>query len=160
MEGDMDKDIKPLQDFEREIMEVKDFYIEFFKKTLVMNGRGTGFDFTLSEMKALTAFRGDRDYTMGELSKNAQVTMPSMTEMIDKLEQKEMVERYRDERDRRVVKVRLTDKGKQLRKEFMQKRLQDMKEIFGKLNRNEQEDLIASLRRARQILEKVEVSHQ
>jgi len=160
MEGDMDKDIKPLQDFEREIMEVKDFYIEFFKKTLVMNGRGTGFDFTLSEMKALTAFRGDRDYTMGELSKNAQVTMPSMTEMIDKLAQKGMAERYRDDRDRRVVKVRLTDKGKQLRKEFMQKRLQDMKEVFGKLSRNEQEDLIASLRRARQILEKVEVSHQ
>jgi DNA-binding MarR family transcriptional regulator len=149
----------PLGDFEHEIMEVKNFYIEFFKKTLVINGRGTGFDFTISEMKALTAFRGDRDYTMGELSKNAQVTMPSMTEMIDKLEQKEIVERYRDDRDRRVVKVRLTGKGKQLRKEFMQKRLQDMKKIFCKLSRKEQEDLITSLRRARQILEKVEVSH-
>lgn len=149
----------PLGDFENEIMEVKNFYIEFFKKTLVINGRGTGFDFTLSEMKALTAFRGDRDYTMGELSKNAQVTMPSMTEMIDKLEQKEIVERYRNDRDRRVVKVRLTGKGKQLRKEFMQKRLQDMKKIFCKLSRKEQEDLLASLRRARQILEKVEVSH-
>jgi hypothetical protein len=41
----------------------------------------------------------------------------------------------------------------------MQKRLEDMKQIFGKLSRQEQEDLINSLRRARQILEKVEVSH-
>jgi DNA-binding MarR family transcriptional regulator len=160
MEADMGDHINPLQDFERAIMEVKNFYIEFFKKTIGMNGRGTSFDFTLSEMKAVAAFRGDHDYTMGELSKNAQVTMPSMTEMIDKLEKKGMAERYRDDQDRRVVKVRLTEQGKQMRKEFMQKRLQDMKEVFGKLSRKELEHLIASLRRARQILEKVEISHQ
>ena len=107
-----------LRDFEKKIMEVKDFYIEFFKKTLVMDGRKSGFDFTLSEIKALGAFRGDKDYTMGELSKNAQVAMPSMTEMVDKLEKHGIAERYRDETDRRVVKVRLTSKGKQLRKEL------------------------------------------
>lgn len=156
----MDGAMEPLQDFEREIMEVKDFYIEFFKKTLVVNGRGSGFDFTLSEMKALTAFRGDRDFTMGELSRNAGVTMPSMTEMIDKLEEKGMVERYRDNHDRRVVKVRLTAQGNQLRKEFMQKRLHDMKEIFGKLSKKELFELIASLKKAREILEKVELSVQ
>lgn len=156
----MDGAMEPLQDFEREIMEVKDFYIEFFKKTLVVNGRGSGFDFTLSEMKALTAFRGDRDFTMGELSRNAQVTMPSMTEMIDKLEQKEMAERYRDDNDRRVVKVRLTAQGRRLRKEFMQKRHRDMREVFGKLSKKEQHELIASLKKAREILEKVEVSIQ
>jgi len=147
-------------DFEEKIMEVKDFYIEFFKKTLVMDGRKSGFDFTLSEIKALSAFRGDKDYTMGELSKNAQVTMPSMTEMIDKLENQGIAERYRDANDRRVVKVRLTSKGRKLRKEFMQRRLEDMKEIFGKLSKRELNDLIKSLKRARHILEKVEITHQ
>jgi DNA-binding MarR family transcriptional regulator len=107
MTGKMDE----LHGFEAKIMEVKDFYIEFFKKTLVMNGRSSGLDFTLSEIKALAAFRGDKEYTMGELSKNAQVAMPSMTEMIDKLEKNGMAERSRDTNDRRVVKVRLTDKG-------------------------------------------------
>jgi len=145
-------------DFEEKIMEVKDFYIEFFKKTLVMDGRKSGFDFTLSEIKALGAFRGDKDYTMGELSKNAQVAMPSMTEMVDKLEKHGIAERYRDENDRRVVKVRLTSKGKRLRKEFMQKRLKEMKEIFGKLSEIELNDLIESLKRARRILEKVEIN--
>jgi DNA-binding MarR family transcriptional regulator len=145
-------------DFEEKIMEVKDFYIEFFKKTLVMDGRKSGFDFTLSEIKALGAFRGDKDYTMGELSKNAQVAMPSMTEMVDKLEKHGIAERYRDENDRRVVKVRLTSEGKRLRKEFMQKRLKEMKEIFGKLSEIELNDLIESLRRARRILEKVEIN--
>ncbi len=77
----MTKRMHAFSDFEEKIMEVKDFYIEFFKKTLVMDGRKSGFDFTLSEIKALGAFRGDKDYTMGELSKNAQVAMPSMTEM-------------------------------------------------------------------------------
>jgi DNA-binding MarR family transcriptional regulator len=145
-------------DFEEKIMEVKDFYIEFFKKTLVMDGRKSGFDFTLSEIKALGAFRGDKDYTMGELSKNAQVAMPSMTEMVDKLEKHGIAERYRDENDRRVVKVRLTSEGKRLRKEFMQKRLKEMKEIFGKLSEIELNDLIESLKRARRILEKVEIN--
>lgn len=154
----MDKQMDALDDFERKIMEVKDFYIEFFKKTLIMNGKESDSDFTLSEIKALAAFRGDKDYTMGELSKNAQVAMPSMTEMIDKLEKHGMAERYRDVSDRRVVKVRLTSKGKKLRKEFMQKRLKDMKDLFGKLSKEELDDLISSLKRARHILEKVEVT--
>ena len=154
----MAKRMHAFNDFEEKIMEVKDFYIEFFKKTLVMDGRKSGFDFTLSEIKALGAFRGDKDYTMGELSKNAQVAMPSMTEMVDKLEKHGIAERYRDENDRRVVKVRLTSEGKRLRKEFMQKRLKEMKEIFGKLSEIELNDLIESLRRARRILEKVEIN--
>ena len=156
----MPKKMNTFDDFEKKIIEVKNFYIEFFKKTLVMNGQGVDPDFTLSEIKALAAFRGDKNYTMGELSKNAQVAMPSMTEMIDKLEGHGMAERYRDLNDRRVVKVRLTPKGKKLRKEFMQKRLKDMKEIFGKLSKRELDDLIESLKRARHILEKVEVPHQ
>lgn len=151
----MTKRMHTFNNFEEKIMEVKDFYIEFFKKTLVINGRKSGFDFTLSEIKALSAFRGDKDYTMGELSKNAQVAMPSMTEMIDKLETHGIAERYRDKTDRRVVKVRLTSKGKQLRKEFMQKRLKEMKEIFGKLSEIERNDLIESLKTARRILEKI-----
>jgi len=154
----MTKRMHAFSDFEEKIMEVKDFYIEFFKKTLVMDGRKSGFDFTLSEIKALGAFRGDKDYTMGELSKNAQVAMPSMTEMVDKLEKHGIAERHRDENDRRVVKVRLTSKGKRLRKEFMQKRLKEMKEIFGKLSEIELNDLIESLKRARRILEKVEIN--
>ena len=153
----MTNKIDELHDFETKIMEVKDFYIEFFKKTLVMNGKGIGVDFTLSEIKALAAFRGDNDYTMGELSKNAQVAMPSMTEMIDKLEKHGMAERSRDENDRRVVKVRLTAKGKRLRKEFMQKRFNDLKRMFGTLSKTELDELIASLKKARHILEKVEV---
>ena len=154
----MDNQVDTFNDFEEKIMEVKDFYIEFFKKTLVMDGRKSGFDFTLSEIKALSAFRGDKDYTMGELSKNAQVAMPSMTEMVDKLENHGIAERYRDEKDRRVVKVRLTSKGKGLRKEFMQRRLKEMKEIFGELSEIELNDLIESLKRARCILEKVEIN--
>ena len=153
----MTEQLDDFHDFEKKIMEVKAFYIEFFKKTLVMNGKGSGLDFTLSEIKALTAFRGDREYTMGELSRNAQVAMPSMTEMIDKLENNGLAERFRDINDRRVVKVRLTAKGQRLRKEFMQKRFNDLKKMFSKLSHRELDELIDSLKRARHILEKVEV---
>ena len=146
-----------MSDFEEKIMEVKNFYIEFFKKTLVMNGRGVDVDFTLSEIKALAAFRGDKYFTMSELSANAQVAMPSMTEMIDKLEERGLAERHRDQNDRRVVRVRLTEKGKELRKEFMQKRYNDSKKMFGMLSSEELDELIFSLKRARQILEKVKV---
>ena len=83
--------------------------------------------------------------------------MPSMTEMIDKLEKNGMAERSRDTSDRRVVKVKLTAKGQSLRKEFMQKRFNDLKKMFGKLSNEELDELIDSLKRARHILEKVEV---
>lgn len=141
---------------EDQIRKVSYFFIEFTNRVISLDGKRLKNDFSLSQLKAMSAFKEDKDYTMGELSRNIQVTMPSMTEMIDGLEELGIVERWRDSNDRRVVRVKLTEKGKQMRKEFMVRRREDLENIFSKLSIEDWDELIDSLERARQILKKIE----
>ncbi|OGL44614.1 MAG: hypothetical protein A2W05_04790 [Candidatus Schekmanbacteria bacterium RBG_16_38_10] len=141
---------------EDQIRKVSYFFIEFTNRVISLDGKRLKNDFSLSQLKAMSAFKEDKDYTMGELSRNIQVTMPSTTEMIDGLEELGIVERWRDSNDRRVVRVKLTEKGKQMRKEFMVRRREDLENIFSKLSIEDWDELIDSLERARQILKKIE----
>ena len=75
--------------------------------------------------------------------------------MIDSLEKEGIAERIRDARDRRVVKVRLTPKGKKLRRDFSERRIKETKAIFSKLSDEDRETLIHHLNGACKILEKV-----
>lgn len=148
-------DLKEVDEIGEQMIKVKNFFIEFFNKVVRDNGQLLGFDFGISQLKALAAFREDKEYTMGELSKNASVTMPSMTEMIDSLERDGIVERWRDSEDRRVVKVRLTEKGKEMRKKFMMRRRTEFKNIFGKLSKEDRDDLVNALEKVSNILHKI-----
>jgi DNA-binding MarR family transcriptional regulator len=63
----------------------------------------------------------DGSLTMGELAKRLGVTEKTVTGVVDRLEREGHIVRERGETDRRVVRCRLTDKGKQ---------------TFGKLDRS------------------------
>jgi len=147
--------VQKIDKLEEQILKVKDFFIEFTNRVISFDTRKLRFDFNLSQLKAISAFKEDKDYTMGELSRNIKVTMPSMTEMIDGLEELGIVERWRDVEDRRVVRVKLTEKGKQMRKEFMVRRREELENIFSKLSVEDWDELINSLEKARQILQKI-----
>ena len=51
---------------------------------------------------------------MSELAQRGRVTLGTMTVMINKLVKKGFVKRSRDDNDRRVVRVSLTDKGQRI----------------------------------------------
>lgn len=142
---------------EENILKVKDFFIEFTKKVVSLDGVKLSYDLSLSKIKAISAFTEDRPFTMGELAKNAGVTLPSMTEAMDKLVKENVAERERDSSDRRVVKVNLTKKGKEMRAEFMMKRREELLNIFSRLSEEEANELGDSLDKVRQILEKLSI---
>jgi DNA-binding MarR family transcriptional regulator len=50
--------------------------------------------------------------TMSEISRTLQLTLSSVTAVVDKLEQKKFVRRVRDAVDRRLVRVELTTAGR------------------------------------------------
>lgn len=108
----------------------------------------------LSRIKALYAFRDQDSSTMSELAENIGAKLPSMTMMIDNLADEGLVERARDEQDRRKVIVRLTDKGLQVRQEFLQQRKQIAEQLFSRLSREDEQELMLSLGRVCDILEK------
>ncbi|OGL39726.1 MAG: hypothetical protein A3C43_05170 [Candidatus Schekmanbacteria bacterium RIFCSPHIGHO2_02_FULL_38_11] len=147
--------IQQIDKLESQISKVREFFVEFTNRVISIDKEKLKFDFNLSQLKALSAFKEDKDYTMGELSRNIQVAMPSMTEMIDGLEEVGIVERWRDPDDRRVVRVKLTEKGKKMRKEFMERRREELENIFSKLSSEDWDELIKNLEKASQILKKI-----
>jgi len=142
---------------EENILKVKNFFIELTKKVVTLDGVKLSYDLSLSKIKAISAFTEDRPFSMGELAKNAGVTLPSMTEAIDKLVKENIAERERDENDRRVVKVNLTEKGKEMRTEFTMKMRKELLNIFSRLSEEEVSELGNSLDKVRQILEKLSI---
>lgn len=52
--------------------------------------------------------------TVAGLARVSQMAFPSMTRMLDRLEEKELLRRERSENDRRVVHLHLTPKGKKV----------------------------------------------
>ena len=108
----------------------------------------------LSRIKALYAFRDQDSCTMSKLADNIGAKLPSMTMMIDNLAEEGLVERARDEQDRRKVIVRLTDKGRKIRGDFLEQRNQIAQQLFAKLSKKDEQELMGLLGRVCDILEK------
>lgn len=63
---------------------------------------------------------------VSEISKSLLITPPSVTQLLNKLEKDELITRRMDEQDRRVVLVRLTEKGKYI----AEKGKEDFRRLF------------------------------
>ncbi|MFC4737478.1 MarR family winged helix-turn-helix transcriptional regulator [Bacillus daqingensis] len=77
------------------------------------------------------------DMTIGELSTKMYLACSTTTDLIDRMEKNELVERVKDTNDRRVVRIHLLDKGKTIIQEVIQQRqvyLQDVLEGFSQEN--------------------------
>jgi DNA-binding MarR family transcriptional regulator len=111
-------------------------------------------ELTSSQIKVLATFSEREYYTMTELSQMLSVTLPTMTAMIDRLIQGGLVTRERDERDRRVVLVRLTAEGKQIISNLMQIRKQEIEKILQFLGEEELDTFWHSIETVAQLLAK------
>jgi DNA-binding MarR family transcriptional regulator len=144
-------------DLSEQMLIIKDFIDEFYNKTVFHGEKALNSDLTPSQIKSLFAFeKDDHEYPIGELGKNARVKSSTMTDMIDRLQKDGIAERIRDDGDRRVVKVRLTDKGKKIKRQFSVKMRQGVEEAFAHLSEDEKKILIDHLKGAYQILKRIE----
>ncbi|WJV46416.1 MarR family winged helix-turn-helix transcriptional regulator [Streptomyces flavofungini] len=84
--------------------------------------------------------------TAGAFLKAAMVTSGAITNRIDKMEAKGLVERVRDGADRRTVRIRLTEHGKQLTDVLMVDHLKRYARLLGDLD-PEEIDVAAGLLR-------------
>jgi MarR family 2-MHQ and catechol resistance regulon transcriptional repressor len=83
----------------------------------------------------------------GEIGAKMLVTVSNLTGIVDRLEDKKFVVRKRDDKDRRVVHVMLTDKGAKLYKSTIPLFEKCVGEIFAGLSKGDQKHLSALLRR-------------
>ncbi len=62
------------------------------------------------------------DMTIGDLSQKMFLAFSTTTDLVDRMEKNDLVKRIRDEKDRRVVRIKLLEEGKRVIEEVIDKR--------------------------------------
>lgn len=83
--------------------------------------------------------------TMTDIAKFLNVTTAAVTGLVDRLARDGYIKRAHDPKDRRVVKVVTTEKGKKLMASANNKRKEMTVELFGKISQKEREEYLKIL---------------
>lgn len=92
---------------------------------------------TPPQFVALQWISDEEGMTIGELSARVYVPFSTATDMIDRLEERELVKRVKDENDKRLVRIHLQPKGLDLIRSVIHKRQDFLEEKLGHLSEEE-----------------------
>src|SRR5438093_1542593 len=87
----------------------------------------------------------------GEIGAKMMITVSNLTSIVDHLKEKKLASRKRDENDRRVVHVVLTEKGGKIYKTTIPLFEKSISHIFSALDKPQQKELSALLRKLNRI---------
>ncbi len=85
--------------------------------------------------------------TTGELAKNFSITSSAISQMVDQLERKKLVERTNDVHDRRVTYIKLADQTRLVFEDMRAKYIAHLGERFADIGDEELERLSAILQK-------------
>ncbi len=77
---------------------------------------------TAPQFIALQWLLEDGDLTIGELSRKINLAFSTTTDLVDRMEKNKLVERTRDTKDRRVVRIHLLPVGRKIIREVIDQR--------------------------------------
>lgn len=97
-------------------------------------GKQWDLEITMPQLCCLKMIEAGDNCMMKELAEKVQLSLGTVTGIIDRLIRAGFVERYRDEKDRRVVRVRLTKAGKEIIRKAMKKRREHLANILEKVD--------------------------
>jgi len=104
-------------------------------------------DLTLPQFYVLATIGYAGGLPFSGIGEKMMVTVSNLTGIVDRLEEKGLVYRQRDSKDRRVVRVALTEKGVKLYKSSIPSVEKSVFEIFSSLDKPQQKELASLLRR-------------
>ena len=97
------------------------------------------------------------ELSIGEISDRLGIAKPNITPLVDSLRDEELVERVRDERDRRIVNVRLMPKGEERLEAIRMSILEQVGAWKGSFSRSEIKELNTALASLFRIIGHIEV---
>ena len=109
---------------------------------------------TLPQFLILGFLYSSGDSKMSGIARFMSVTTAAMTGMVDRLEKCGYVKRGPDLKDRRVIKIILTQKGMDLVKKINEERRRMIIDIFGKVSKQDRSDYLRVLIKIKEILTK------
>lgn len=111
------------------------------------NLRLQGVDISMTEVHILEAIVKSDSNMMSAVAKYLMVTQGTLTVSAAKLEKKGYVKRIKDDEDRRVVRLMITDKAKNVLEVHNQFHDQMIDKIVNELDIEEEQELLRSLQR-------------
>jgi len=97
------------------------------------------------QFNALVTLREFGPLTMGELGKHLFTACSTATDLADRMERVKLVERIRDEKDRRVVRMHLLPRGDEVLDEVIAERQSFIGEVIKDYTQEEYVELLRSL---------------
>lgn len=136
------------QTFDRFVVETERLLREM---SVIIKKRGRdileGFDITPPQFDALLALRDSPDMTMGELCQKMYLACSTATDLIDRMERNGLISREKDATDRRVIRLKMRERGYQIIEEVMIARKRYVQSILDQIDMEEKENLIRALTR-------------
>ncbi|MFT9486929.1 MarR family winged helix-turn-helix transcriptional regulator [Tepidibacillus infernus] len=111
------------------------------------------FPITPPQFVALQWLNEEGDMTIGELSNKMFLAFSTTTDLIDRMEKNHLVERVRNQKDRRVVQIHLLEKGKQIISDVLEARRDYLSSILLDMEPEEVEKIQLALQ---QLFEKMD----
>ena len=132
-----------LKQFSRQVVEIMPLMLrEFIKRedNELVRGR-----ISFPQMVALHYVSQRRKATMSELAKVLATQLSSTTVLVDRLVRGKMLERQQDAKDRRIVWVALTPRGRRVIRKIMTEKRKSIRHIFAVLNEKERRQYLSAL---------------
>ncbi|WP_404459531.1 MarR family winged helix-turn-helix transcriptional regulator [Oceanobacillus kapialis] len=117
--------------------------MRYISGIIKQNGRKilNNYPITSPQFIALQWLLEEGDLTIGELSNKISLAFSTTTDLVDRMERNELVERVRDSKDRRVVRIHVLEKGESIIEEVIQKRQEYLGEVLEKFSSEQTEQL-------------------
>jgi DNA-binding MarR family transcriptional regulator len=124
-----------LREFSRKVIDFYPLMLREFARR--GDGELLSDSMTMPQMVALHYLEGKTRVAMKEFARNMMIRMSSATVLADRLIAQGMAKRERGDKDRRVVWVAITPKGKKRLTRIVRRKQIVIEEIFGRLSRRE-----------------------
>jgi DNA-binding MarR family transcriptional regulator len=105
------------------------------------------------QVHTLLALGHEGALAMGDLARRVAITEKTVTGLVDRLQRDGLVERRRDEADRRVIHVALTGPGEALARRLDAEMLQALTRLLGRLDAGDRRDLFRIIEKLTDSLE-------
>jgi DNA-binding MarR family transcriptional regulator len=102
---------------------------------------------SILQMETLRYIRENKKVLMKDLAEYLHITPPSTTSIVEDLFKRGLVKRLSDKKDRRIIKISLTTRGKKLLENSLQRKLKEFRKKIEVLSSDEKKSLLKILRK-------------
>lgn len=123
--------------------------LRYISHLIKQKGREILSNYTITppQFVALQWLHESGDMTIGDLSTKMYLAFSTTTDLVDRMEKNDLVQRVRDENDRRVVRIHLLSEGERIIEEVIVKRQNYLRDIMEDFNQDEAAHLLTNLQK-------------